>query len=241
MVKHKIFCLGLSRTGTTALANALNNLGIPTLHYSLSTFIQLEKLIPSQAFQPKIKLSAFRKWRLKKEILAYKSSSIDQIFDQYQGFADLPFPLLYRHLDQKFIDSRFIYTYRSEEKWLESMRWLFNEGAVIWKHSLLDDEIKFWAYKTNTYSSEHLLKVYRNHHNNVNQYFNNNPNYLSINLDKGELHYKTLTEFLNLKILDKPVEKINARRTPSVKESNKYWKKKNFDITALIYFLKNKI
>jgi hypothetical protein len=66
----KVFCLGLSRTGTTALSHALENVGIPTLHYSLEAYVQLAKWNKQLAFEPLLNLSAYKRWCLSKEIKA---------------------------------------------------------------------------------------------------------------------------------------------------------------------------
>ena len=240
-IKNKVFCLGLSRTGTTALSHALENLGIPTLHFSLSAFVNQHQLDSTLQFSPKLKRSLYAKWRLNKEIQLLQQNSFDVMLSKFQGFADLPFPLFYKELHKKFPDAKFIYSYRDEKKWLKSMQWLYSDGAVIWKHGAMSDEIKKWAYDTEIYDEIKLLKAYRSHDTDVSNYFKNDPNFLSLNLDAVDMHYKKLTQFLGLPIVDKPIERINAPRTPTDKERKIYWKNKNNDFYSLINLLTKKL
>jgi hypothetical protein len=230
----KVFCLGLSRTGTTALSHALENVGIQTLHYSLETYVQLDKWNKQLAFEPLLNLSTYKRWRLSKEIKAKKVKSIGAILNNFQAFSDLPFPLLYKELHEKNPDAKFIYTYRDEQKWLKSMHWLYNDAAVIWQHGWLDNEIMQWAYGTHVYDEVKLLKAYRDHHEKVFKYFEGNSNFLCLNLDKGELHYKNITTFLGLPVVDKPVERINAPQIPTDLERASYWDNKNNDLKGIL-------
>lgn len=235
----KIFCLGLSRTGTTALSHALDNIGVPTLHYSLEAFVQQNK-IDGLSFEPKLKLSNFKSWRLKKEIKAKQETDFNEIFKNFRGFADLPFPIIYKELHKKYPDAKFIYTYRDEKKWLKSMKWLYNDAAVVWKHGWLDNEIMQWAYGTNVFNEEKLTKAYRAHHEDVNHYFESSPNFISLNLDKGDLHYKKLTTFLDLPMIDKPVERINAPQIPTDMDRKHYWESKNNDLKGMLNLILKK-
>ena len=238
---NKIFCLGLSRTGTTALSHALENLGIPTLHHSLSAFVNQHQLDSTLQFSPKLRYSLFRKWRLRKEMALLQSTSFDDILHQFQAFSDLPFPLFYKVLHKKFPDAKFIYSYRDENKWLKSMHWLYNDAAVIWKHGAMSDEIKKWAYDTHLFDRSKLLNAYRAHHKEVVEYFDTSSNFLSLNLDEGDMHYKKLSQFLGLPIVDKPIERINAPRTPTDTERKIYWRNKNSDFYSFLNLLFKKV
>ena len=228
----------MSRTGTTALSQALNNLGAKTTHFSLEAFVQSEYFNSSLTFEPKLNYSSYRKWRLPKEIKAKNQIKVNDIFQNFEGFADLPFPLLFRELDELFPKSKFIYTYWDERKWLKSMKWLYSDGAVIWKHGLLDDEIKFWAYGTTVYDEEKLLTAYRNHHTAVLEYFESNPNFLYLNLDKNEFQYSLLCDFLEIPIINKPIERINEKQYPNKLDQTLYWLAKKYDLIDFIFLLK---
>lgn len=42
--------------------------------------------------------------------------------NKYMGFGDSPIPLIYKDLDRKFPNSKFILTTRSLDSWLDSMQ-----------------------------------------------------------------------------------------------------------------------
>lgn len=231
---RKVFCIGLSRTGTTSLAYALNNIGISTIHYSPEAFVQIDKIDETQFLDIKLDLSMLQKWSLKKEIKAKSVKRIESILDNYQGFADLPFPMLYKTLSIKHPDAYFIYTYRDKSGWLKSMEWLYDDAAVIWQHGHLDNAIMQWAYGTSVYKESVLGEAYENHHANVNKFFEGADNFLSIKIDDGELTYGRLTRFLNKPAKTGPVERLNQPTEPTSYERKWYWLKKKNGLFILI-------
>lgn len=238
---QKVFCIGLSRTGTTALSHALDKLGIQTLHYSLDVYVQQNKLDEQLVFRPLLSLSRYKRWRLNKEIKAKQVKNIQYLFDKYQGFADLPFPKFYKELHKKYPNAKFILTHRDEIKWLKSMQWLYNDAAVIWKHGWLDNEIMQWTYGTHVYDKKKLIQAYRTHLSEVSAYFKGNKNFISLDLDRGDLHYKNLCTFLELPVIDKPVERINTPQTPTDNERKRYWLLKQTDVLNLSQKLLKKL
>jgi hypothetical protein len=236
-MNKKVFCIGLSRTGTTSLAHALNNIGISTIHYSLEAFVQIDKIDETQFLDIKLELSMLQKWSLKKEIKAKNVRRIEGILNSYEGFADLPFPMLYKILSDKYPDAYFIYTYRDKSSWLKSMEWLYDDAAVIWQHGHLDNAIMQWAYGTSVYKELILSEAYENHHINVNKFFEGADNFLSVKIDDGELTYDRLTRFLGLPTKIGHIERLNQPAEPTFEERKRYWRKKNnglFMVTSKI-------
>jgi hypothetical protein len=93
-VRQKVFGIGLSRTGTTSLTEALRVLGYRAVHCPLS-------------------IVAFDGARLK--------LSTD-IVEQFDAFTDSPVARVYRELDQAYPGSKFVLTIRPLDKWMGSMR-----------------------------------------------------------------------------------------------------------------------
>src|ERR671913_366476 len=90
----KIFGLGLSKTGTSSLSEALNIIGINTIHYPFddATYNDLT------------------------------GGNYDlQILKTYQGIVDIPVAPYYAQLDKTFPGSKFILTVRDMEPWLRSV------------------------------------------------------------------------------------------------------------------------
>lgn len=91
---QKVFGIGLGKTGTLSLANALKLLGYRAGHYA-------EALLALQ----------------------YRSGRLEPRFDaiaHWDALADIPIAATYKTLDQEFPDSKFILTVREQEAWLAS-------------------------------------------------------------------------------------------------------------------------
>ena len=95
----KIFGLGLSKTGTTSLAHALDILG-----YKVRDCLGI---------------TIYRKGQI---------SSIDRTaLKNYDALTDTPIPSFYRELDIEFPNSKFILTVRELDAWLNSCKKQFNQ------------------------------------------------------------------------------------------------------------------
>ena len=91
-----IFCIGLPKTGTSSMSNALNMLGINCLHdYKITE----------------------RHMMTNNRIGLKPLSGLDS---RYQAFADYPIDINFRQLDYQYSDSLFIATHRDLKTWLIS-------------------------------------------------------------------------------------------------------------------------
>jgi Sulfotransferase domain len=95
-VKWKVFGIGLNKTGTTTLAECLRHLG-------------------------------YRHMGCRRDLLlALRENRIAEVFavtDEYESFADWPYPLAYAKLFERYDDARFVLTTRSSARvWLESLK-----------------------------------------------------------------------------------------------------------------------
>jgi 3'(2'), 5'-bisphosphate nucleotidase len=98
----KIFGIGLSKTGTTSLARALEILGYKTRDY--------------------IGVISYTAGDL---------SSIDlREIDTNDAFTDTPIPSFYKQLDEKYPNSKFILTTRNMDDWLRSCKKQFTKRMV---------------------------------------------------------------------------------------------------------------
>lgn len=98
----KIFGIGLSKTGTTSLARALEILGYKTRDY-----IGVTKYIAGDL------------------------SSVNlQEIDANNAFTDTPIPSFYKQLDEKYPNSKFILTTRNMDDWLRSCKKQFTKRMV---------------------------------------------------------------------------------------------------------------
>ena len=221
--KQKVFCIGLSRTGTVSICEALEILGYRTIHFSPAIFLNQNIIDSNLTFSSKQNLSFFKNLDFKREVKAYNHKFDKDILEKNDAFGDLPFPLFYKELDRKYPGSKFIYTFRDEEKWLKSMKWLYEEGAILWLHGYVDNEIKFAAYNSFKYDRQKLLRSYRSHHKDVKEYFKNRPNdILMLNIDAQKVTFNPLCEFLNEVRPEVAYPHSNAAKKASLKKQINY-------------------
>jgi hypothetical protein len=92
----KVFGIGLNKTGTTTLAACLQELGFR------HTSCNLE---------------------LTRNAAGGNLTPIFEHADQYESFEDWPWPLIYKELDQKYEDAKFILTRRTDASaWFSSLK-----------------------------------------------------------------------------------------------------------------------
>ena len=99
MNNPKIFGIGLSRTGTTSLNNALNVLGIKAIHLPKYKYVDGRCTIDGQALK------------------------------NYTALTDTPIALAYKILDEQFPHSKFILTIREKLEWLNSCKRHFADSS----------------------------------------------------------------------------------------------------------------
>lgn len=92
-MKHKVFCLGFHKTGTTSLAFALKALG-----YKVTG--------PNGINDPDIGRNVLP--------MAY------DLVDKFDAFQDNPWPIIYRELDINYPGSKFILLLRDPHSWIKS-------------------------------------------------------------------------------------------------------------------------
>lgn len=156
-MKAKIWCLGLSRTGTTTLSEVLNKVGYRHIHYPTD----------------------------------------EQMLDMNNdGCGDIPVIPVYKQLDKKFPNSKFIYTIRDKDAWLKSME-PYLERKKSWHQSARQINIRkevysepFFRYNTYSESYDFWDKDFR-------EYFKYRPNdFLVLDIIGGDSPQK-LAEFLD--------------------------------------------
>jgi len=168
MKSAKVFGIGLSRTGTTSLTEALRILGYKSLHYPIS-ILRLE----------------CNELRVRKERV-----------EEYDAFTDMPVSATYKELDQLFPGSKFILTVRDTESWYKSMQRLkftFFLHRQLKKTSAVFLTL-FGTYSLN--DKETLCSRYKQFNSDAQEYFKDRRGDLLV-LDLGsEDKWEQLAEFL---------------------------------------------
>ena len=163
-LKQRVFVLGLSRTGTTSIGDALALLGYRRL--------------------------GWKDIRSKHLVQAFIHGDLGTLVGQtryFDAFEDLPWPYAYREMAEMYPDAKFILSLRKNETvWLESMR--RHMGRGMWQPARY-----FYGAIGVDGNEETVLTHYRNHITDVRNYFQDKPSrYLELVIDGDDLNWKAL-------------------------------------------------
>ena len=165
-LKPKIFVIGLSKTGTTSIGDALALLGYKRL--------------------------GWKDIRSRHLVHTWANGDYSALLDQtqyYDAFEDLPWPFMYQQMAEMYPDSKFILSLRKDEQtWLRSMRRHVGRGSWHpYSYFYGADEVDG--------NEETVLQSYRSHTDNVRAYFHDYPHrYVEINIDEGDTNWRALCE-----------------------------------------------
>jgi len=169
----RIFGVGLHKTATTSLHRALSILGFDSLHWG-------------RGEAPAI-------WN---EMTEGRSKTLERFY----ALSDLPIPLLYKELDKAYPGSKFILTVRDEDKWLESVRRMwnpaYNSTRRLWDVYPISHTLHRALYGRTSFDAETMLATYRRHNAEVVEYFRNrDEDLLVMPMDYGA-GWRALCSFL---------------------------------------------
>jgi hypothetical protein len=179
----KIFGIGLSKTGTTSLANALQILGYRT--------------------RDNMGVS---------EYTAGDLSSLDlDVVQAFEALTDTPIPSFYRELDAKFPGSKFILTVRDADGWLTSCKKQFTQSFAE-RQTNAHKRLFLDLYGTDVFDEERFASGYDRFVRGVHEYFRHRPgDLITINVAAGE-GWGKLCPFLGRPVPDTPFPKANVTR-----------------------------
>lgn len=189
--KTKIFCIGFHKTGTTSLTEALKILG-----YKVTG--------PNGVWDPNISRNVY--------------SITNKLIKKYDAFQDNPWPIIYKELDKKYPNSKFILTIRDPEDWIKSQ---------VKHFGYEDSPMRKWIYGVgHPKGNEKIyLNRYKNHNQEVIDYFKNRPeDFLILDFSKGD-GWEKLCSFLNKDIPNIPFPHTNKASDRQLKEQKKSIKK----------------
>ena len=158
----KVFGIGFHKTGTSTLGQALQHLGY--------------KVAGPQTSHAKFLLDG-------------DPQPLFDMVKDYDAFQDNPWPILYKELDELQPGSKFILTYRTEEKWIKS---------VVNHFGKIHTDMRLWIYGIgHPLGNEAVyLERYQRHYKEVVEYFKDRPDdLLEICWENGD-SWKELCEFL---------------------------------------------
>jgi hypothetical protein len=170
----RIFGIGLHKTATTSLHEALKLLGFDSFHWGTGE-------------APLI-------WQ---EMNALGRS---KTLEQWYALSDLPIPLLYRQLDKAYPGSKFILTVRNESDWVRSVERMwdarYNPTRWVWDVYPFSNHIHTVLYGQKDFDTAVFLARYRRHNQEVYEYFRHRPaDLLVMHMDLGA-GWEELCDFL---------------------------------------------
>lgn len=185
----KIFCIGLSRTGTKSLTKALGILGYDVIHYPSDdeTFDEL----------------AFGNYQL-------------SLLDFYDGIADITVSPFFIQLAKEYPNAKFILTSRNKEDWLDAMEKHWYARPAFDRERDSNPETKKFMkmrrflrasmYGTYVFQRDRMAFVYDRHHREVKSFFSGSreSNLLEMNVFDGD-GWEKLCRFLGV---DEPREEF---------------------------------
>lgn len=166
-LRPKVFIIGLSKTGTTSIGDALALLGYKRL--------------------------GWKDIRSRHLVHSYANDDYGALFDQtryYDAFEDLPWPFVYRQMAERYPDSKFVLSLRKDDQtWLRSMQ--RHVGRGTW----LPYEYFYGAHQVDGHEDK-VLRAYQNHTENVRAYFaNQQERYVELVIDDGDVNWESLCRF----------------------------------------------
>ncbi len=178
---QKVFGVGFHKTGTTSLAAALYMLGYNVCGYFGNRDTDIATTAVETAFD---------------------------LADRYDAAQDTPWPVLYRELDERYPNSRFILTIRPSDQWVASVVKHFK------RHRIPSHE---WIYGVPTAADNEATYVerYERHNAEVIEYFADRPESLLVmDLGRGD-GWDELCPFLDLRVPTEPFPTQNTAQQKS--------------------------
>jgi hypothetical protein len=184
----RVFGIGLSKTGTSSLNEALTLLGLPSIHYPSDA--RTEEQLRSRDF------------RL--DILGRGG---------YRGATDIPIAPFYRELDAAWPGSRFVLTVRDKASWLRSVE-VHWKLMMEWWTGLADfrrfqSYVSQAAYGAVEFDRERFSASYDDHVAGISAYFGDRPGDLLVLDVCGGAGWGPLCAFLDVPAPGAPFPRAN--------------------------------
>lgn len=166
---RKVIGLGLARTGTTAMHQAMGVLGL--------------RSAPSSAVL----------------IDGLDTAAAEELLANHHAFFDNPIPFLRAELADRFPDARYIITWRRVESWLDSMAWLFGPGLdrLDPETRELGDRVHRFVYGFDHFDPDRLREIHRAHYDELREWSEGRTDTLWLDQEDG-FEWEPLCSFLHL-------------------------------------------
>ena len=185
MSRPKVFIIGLNKTCTSSLKIALGRLGYHVSPHSMTAVIDV------------LKRKNFDK--------------VEQMLETYDAHQDLPWPLLWEQMYDRYPDARFVLSLRrSASAWVESL----SKHMLYYspRHAPAHRAAFGRAYVKS--APDVFYQIYERHNAAVRNFFAQRGHLLEMAVDQGE-GWDVLCPFLDLPTPDEPFPHENAAKKPN--------------------------
>src|SRR6266536_5211529 len=180
---NKIFVLSLHRSATQSIHELFLRSGLSAMH---GVPFDSEKTVGRE------------------RDLAFIAEVLDPAFRAVDAASDLPVPALYRELEARYPDARFVVIRRRAEDWVRSVRWNLGDRPLA-----QDVRILYYQYlsgcpeRLSDVADAELIEMHREHHRALLQHFSGNPQFALFDLEELRLGERVCT-FLGLRPIALP-------------------------------------
>lgn len=192
----RVFGIGLSRTGSRSLMEAMRLLGYRARH-----------------------------WDYTRKLLVYDEEGVLrprlELLEPYDAYGDVPISLLYKVIDREYPGSKYVLTVREQESWLRSCRRFFAPERLQGLRERMPPAEQRWrdlqfndVWGTLGYDEAQFLAVRARHEADVREYFRERPgDLLVLDISAGQ-GWAELCPFLDRAVPDVPFPSVTERGAP---------------------------
>lgn len=188
--RRKVVGIGLNKTATKSLAHCFTSLGYRNQSYSLKAFHLYQR----------------QDW-----------PALFQIMDEHDSFEDWPWPLMYREIDKRYPDARFVLTVRKTPlAWYRSLC-----KMAVRMGPLNDFEKSIYGYAMPQAAKDEHLAFYEKHNAEVRAWFADRPHKLIEVCFDNEVDMTGFCHFLDEPVIELPTPHEN--RSAKVYAGDNLW------------------
>jgi hypothetical protein len=179
----KVFGIGLSKTATSSLTGALEVLGYRSIHFPFMSYDWGRLVLTPECVR------------------------------NHDAFTDIPVANCFAYLDEKYPGSKFVYTVRDEDEWLQSCRKHYSRkhyGVRMAFNHFKWFHLQYSMYGCLSFDPDTFLAAYRRHDRAVKERFaGREEDLLILNICGGE-GWDKLCDFLDEPVPSRPFPKSNV-------------------------------
>ena len=186
---HKIFVLSLHRSATQSVHDLFLRAGLSAIHWPPTG-------VDGVDYQQKI--------AGREDDLAFVTETLDPVFRTVDAASDLPVPVLYRELEARYPQARFLAVRRKPEDWVRSVRrHLGDRPLAPFAKVLYHRYLATHPDRLCDVSDGDLLEMHREHHRAISQHFAGKANFALFDLEEPQLGER-ICAFLGLEPIELP-------------------------------------